>query len=87
MKPGDNILLKDLTESYFVGTLVSIDGPFTVTLSHVTWIAHTGRHHIFIRDGQADGMEIEPHFPLEEEETFHWVNIRKWPHPLFSEAV
>lgn len=68
---------------HWVGRLVGIDGPFTVSLEQASWVAESGRLHQFCKRGEADGMEIEPVGKI----TCHWRAIIDWPHKLFTEAV
>ena len=67
----------------WVGRLASIDGPYSVTLTEASWVADCGRLHLFVRDGRADNMEIEPVGVV----GLQWSNWIPWPHPLFTEAV
>jgi hypothetical protein len=82
----------EINKSYFVrtdtdhwvGRLVEIDGPYTVTLTDAAWVAHSGRLHEFMRKGTASGMEVEPiYWPI----MIHYRAIIEWPHSLFPEAV
>lgn len=68
---------------HWVGRLVEIDGPYTVTLAGAAWIANSGRLHEFIRDGRADNMEVEPVGDI----MVHWRALLPWPHELFKDAI
>lgn len=82
---GDNYFVR--TEGdHWVGRLVSIDGPSTVTLVDLAWVAVSGRLHAFVRDGRADNMEIEP-YPDGREQMINFRAITPWPFPLLREVV
>lgn len=67
----------------FVGRLLRIDGPYSVTLAEASWVANSGRLSVFVREGRAPQMEIEPVGVV----GVQWVHWTPWPHPLFAEAV
>lgn len=67
----------------WVGRVIDIPGPYTVVMEEASWVAESGRLHIFLRDGKADGMEIEPVGHL----GCQWVNWTEWDHKLFKDAV
>jgi len=67
----------------WVGRLVSIDGPYTLTLVEASWVADSGRFHQFVRDGKTENMEVEPVGAV----CCQWVNWIPWDHPLFTGAV
>lgn len=79
---GQTYFVETCTKDW-VGRLVSIDGPYTLTLEEASWVADSGRLHIFMRDGKADGMEIEP----VGIKCVQWVAWSPWPFPLFKEAI
>ncbi len=79
---GETYFVQTCTKDW-VGRLVSIDGPYTVTLEEASWVAESGRLHVFVRDGRADSMEIEPVGVV----CCQWVNWIPWPHDLFTEVV
>lgn len=83
LKVGDSVFVRASTRDDYVGRLVSIDGLF-VTLDQCSWVAESGRFHIFMRNGHADGMEIEP---MGDGWTVCLSGIMHWKHPLFTEAV
>jgi hypothetical protein len=85
LEVGQNYFVRTVTD-YWIGRLVSVDAPYTVTLVDLAWVANTGRLHIFVRDGAAPGMEIEP-YPDGHEQAIHWLTISPWPHALFREAI
>lgn len=69
----------------YVGLVVALPTPFTAVLEQAAWVAESGRWHEFLRDGRADGMEIEPCGPGRV--GLRWEEWFEWPHPLFTEAV
>ena len=81
---GKCYLFETCTKNW-VGRLVTIDGPYAVTIEEAAWIAESGRFHVFLRDGAADGMEIEPvpDGPM----GLVWVNWIVWSHKLFRKTV
>ena len=82
---GENVWVRAGTRDDYVGKLVSIDGPFTVTLDSAAWVAESGRFSVFMRDGRADSMEIEP---MGDGLTLNNISaIKPWPHALFKEAI
>ena len=80
---GENYFFESVTGNYWIGTLVSIDGPHTVVLSDAAWVSETGRLHVFMRDGKAENMEVEP----VGVKAVHWASWSPWPHPLFTKAI
>ncbi len=85
LKIGNNYYVHTVTDDW-VGELVSVDGPYTVTLKKVSWISETGRLNEFMRNGKASEMEIEV-FPPDILCMRHWLGIDEWKHPLFKETV
>ena len=79
---GQTYFVQTCTKDW-VGRLVSVDGPYSLTLEDASWVAESGRLHVFVRDGRADGMEVEPVGVV----AVQWVNWIPWPHELFTEAV
>jgi len=69
----------------YVGRLESICGPYTIVLAEASWVANSGRLSDFMRDGQAEGMEIEPLY--QSRTMLQWQEITEWPHELFTEAI
>jgi hypothetical protein len=90
-KRGDASTTLEVGKTYFfqtctkdwVGRLHSVDGPYTVTLTGASWVADSGRLSVFVREGRAEGMEVEPVGVV----CCQWVNWIPWPHKLFTEAV
>ena len=84
----------EIGKSYFVrtdtdhwlGELVSINGPYTVTLTNFAWVASSGRLGEFLTNGRAAGMEVEA-APDGMTLTVNWRAIASWPHPLIRETV
>ena len=82
---GKSYFVRTLTD-YWVGRLVSVDGPYVLTLTDFAWVAGTGRFAVFLRDGEADGMEVEP-APDGMTNTVQWLSVISWPHPLLRKQV
>ena len=80
---GDNVFVRSNTRDDYVGKLVAADGIF-VTLDQCSWVAESGRFHAFMRDGRAEGMEIEP---IGDNWTVCVSAIKPWNHALFEGAV
>lgn len=69
----------------YVGRVLSV-GHHTVTLGEASWVAESGRLHAFLRDGRADGMEVEPILTPGGVIGVQWLDWSPFPHPLFREA-
>ncbi len=82
---GSNYFVRTVTD-YWLGKLVSVDGPYTITLTEFAWIAGTGRLGEFLKQGRADGMEVEA-APDGMTHTVQWLTVTTWPHPLLRESV
>jgi hypothetical protein len=82
LEVGKNYFVRTVTD-YWLGELVSVDGPYTLTLRKASWVADSGRLHVFMREGQAPNMEIEPVGVV----SCQWVAVLPWPHRLLTEAV
>lgn len=83
MLPGDKVFVRTLSD-HWVGEVGEVVGPRELKLINAAWIADCGRLHIFMRDGKAPSMEIEPiYHPI----TVAWEAVIEWPHALFTEAV
>ena len=80
---GKNYFVRTVSD-HWIGKLVAIKGPYTVVLENPAWIADTGRFHVFLRDGKADNMEIEPTLVPK---MVQWLDISPWKHGLFNKAV
>ncbi len=91
LKIGSNYYVHTVTDDW-VGELVSVDGPYTITLKKVSWISETGRLNEFMQNGIAynengtPSSEIEV-FPPDLLCMRHWIGIDEWKHPLFKETV
>jgi hypothetical protein len=83
IKPGEKVRCETVTGKIYVGKCVSIEGPHTMVLEDAAWVAETGRLHAFVRDGRAEGMEVEPVGTI----CVHWAECAPWKHRLFKEAV
>jgi hypothetical protein len=70
----------------WLGRVLSVDGPYTVTLVDASLVMTTGRFHEFVRDGRAANMEIEP-VPDGVPQGVQWLSWCWWPHPLLREQV
>ena len=79
---GHNYLFTDSTSMIYVGKLEQVIGPHTVILSGAAWVSETGRLHMFMANGKADGIEVEP-IGIR---CVHWVGWNPWPHTLFEKA-
>lgn len=66
----------------WIGRVHSIDGPYTVTLTDASWVAETGRLHVFIRGGLTPETEVEPVGTM----GVQWIAWIHWPHELPKEA-
>jgi hypothetical protein len=80
---GHCYIFESVTSNLWVGRVVSIDGPHSVTLEDCSWVSETGRLHQFMRAGRADGMEVEP----VGVRGVHWASWGPWPFALFKEAI
>jgi hypothetical protein len=58
MEIGKCYYVRTLTD-HWIGRVIKTE-LFAVTLEDASWVADSGRLHIFMRDGKADNMEIEP---------------------------
>jgi hypothetical protein len=67
----------------YVGRLISIDGPYSITFEDAAWVANSGRLHEFLRAGRAAGMEVEPVGVV----GLQWLDWTPWFHDCFTEAV
>lgn len=81
---GNTYFVRDPGADNYVGRLVAIIDPFHVALEDASWVADSGRLHIFVRDGRAEGMEIEP---VGRVASASYRSILDWSHKLFDEAV
>lgn len=81
---GDNVFVRANTRDDYVGRVVSVDGPFTVTLDQCSWVSDSGRFHVFMQRGRADNMEIEF---IGDGVTVNWSMIKRWDHELFTEST
>ena len=87
---GECYLFESVTSKIYVGRLLTIEYPYCVILEDAAWVSETGRLHAFMRDGQAENMEIEPlglnpvHGGIK---CVHWAEWSPWPFPLLKEVV
>jgi hypothetical protein len=83
-EPGENCFVRTVTD-YWLGRIVSIDGPNTVTLTDFAWIPTTGRLGEFLRKGKAENMEVEA---APDGMTIQATgSILSWPHPLLRKTI
>lgn len=84
-KVGDKGFFRGTTRDDYLGEVMSVDGPFTVTLKNASWVADSGRFHEFLQHGTAENMEIEcialPFW------TVNWTCWGLWPHELPQESI
>ena len=80
---GNTYFVENPGAKSFVGRLVAIVDPFTVALEDASWIANTGRYHLFCRGEYDQNTEIEPagYLPC-----VRYQNIVEWPYSLPTEA-
>ncbi len=67
----------------FVGRLVAIIDPFTVALEDASWVANTGRFHLFRKGTLDTNCELEP---CGKVLCARWQSIHEWDYPLPTEA-
>ena len=88
---GKNYFARTVTD-YWVGRVVSIDGPNTVTMEEFAWVPSTGRLGEFLATGgfQNDGpianLEVEA-APDGMRNQVTFVSIIDWPHKLFRKTI
>ena len=81
LKPGMNVYIKGPRNDY-VGEFAGLVGGRKVELKNPVWIADTGRYlSNFVKEGRAEGMEVEP----VNDGAFEFDDIMDWPHKLFTE--
>lgn len=86
MEIGKNYFVRTDTD-HWLGRLVSIDGPYTLTLADFAWIADTGRLGQFLATGNGGpAMEIEA-APDGMTVTLNFRAVISWPHALKRETV
>lgn len=81
---GQNYFVLNNSGMSYVGRLKMVVDPFEVALEDAAWIADTGRLHVFLREGRADNMEVEPvgYVPCAR-----YQSIIEWKHGLFLDPV
>jgi hypothetical protein len=79
---GKCYLFDDVTSKLWLGRVIAVTGPHSVVLENAAWVADTGgRLHVLVKNGRADGMEIEP----VGVKGVHWAGWVYWPHePITS---
>ncbi len=82
LKVGLRVYVQTCTKDW-VGIVASIDSPYMMTLVRASWVADSGRMHVFVRDGRAEGMEVE----YVGQVAVSWVNWIPWPNNPFTESV
>jgi hypothetical protein len=83
LEVGKTYFFRNPAADSYVGRLVEAIDPFTVALEDASWVAQSGRLHVFVRDGRAPEMEIEPVGNVNT----RYQSVIDWPHELFTEAV
>jgi hypothetical protein len=82
---GGNYYVRTDTD-HWLGRVVSVDGPYTLTLEDFAWVANSGRLGEFLSAGRAAGMEVEA-APAGMTITVNWRACLSWPHPLIRATV
>jgi hypothetical protein len=82
---GESYLFESVNK-FWLGRLVSVDGPYSVRIKEVSWIADTGRFSEFMREGKSAQMEVEA-LPDEIIQGIQWLHWFYWPHPLLRKTV
>jgi hypothetical protein len=82
---GDCYYVRTDTD-HWLGRLVSVDGPYTITLTEAAWVADSGRLGEFLTTGQSSQMEVEA-MPDGMTITVNWRAVISWPHQLLRETV
>lgn len=94
MVVGKNYLVRTDTD-HWLGTLVSIEGPYSIVIDHFSWIADCGRLGEFLKNGapktldeaKERGVEIEvAPTDLTNEINGKFVAIQ-WNHPLPDKSL
>lgn len=80
---GECYLFTEVTSMIYVGRIIAIPGLHSVVLEDAAWISETGRLYLFMQNGTAEGMEIEP----VGVQAVYWAGWRPWPHKLFNEVM
>jgi hypothetical protein len=86
LQVGRPYLFTTPTRDFFLGRVVSVDGPFMVTITDYSWVADTGRMAEFLRAGVTDATENEP-APDGHHKQLQFVAWDNWPHPLLREVL
>lgn len=81
---GDNYYIDNPGAKSFVGRLVAIIDPFTVSLEEASWVADSGCLSDFVKCGKAANMEIEP---VGKAPRVRYQTIIEWPHQLFDREI
>ncbi len=82
---GDNYYVRTDTD-HWLGKLVSIDGPYTVTLTDFSWVADCGRLGEFLTKGKTEQLENEA-APNGMTIQLNWRACISWPHPLLRKTI
>lgn len=82
---GQNWIIDDGANRW-LGVVELVEFPNLVTLRDVSWVAESGRLSAFLKDGQAEHMEIEYLGPDSEIKVMMRAAIR-WPHDLIRRTV
>jgi hypothetical protein len=68
----------------YVGLVVQINSPYSVTMVNAAWIANSGRLHLFVKKGKAPNMEVEPVGDIGIIGIIEW---HPWPHGPFLKPI
>lgn len=79
---GETYFVENGNGKSFLGELVAVLNPFTVSLRNCVWVANTGRYHLFCKGQFDDNCELEPAL---DQPCATFQNIGKWPYPIPKE--
>jgi hypothetical protein len=82
LKIGETYFVDNPNAKSFVGRLVAVIDPFTVALEDASWVANTGRFHLFMKGQTDNNTEFEP---CGRVAATRWQSIHHWPHALPKE--
>ena len=80
---GQTYFVENPAGKSFVGRLEAIIDPFQVALTDASWVANTGRYHLFMKGQIDDDAEIEP---CGRVAACRYQNVCDWPFPLPKKA-
>lgn len=79
---GKAYFVENANGKSFLGILVRVINPFTVSLRKCVWVANTGRYHLFCRGVFDNNCELEP---CMDQPCVTFQNIGKWNYPIPTE--